>query len=624
MGNEQFFVIGINGGATHTGLALLNDRLDVLARAEVGSSNFRNVGFGAAISTLEQGVIEITKKAHLPLPAVAGIGIGVAGVDHVNERRQVQEAMEIVFPGKKILVDNDAVPALVGGAGQHFGIVVISGTGSIVIGIDAQGQRARTGGWGYHLDQGSGFAIARETLAAITRAQDTLGPSTALTERILARLKLKDLRELVDWLYVPGRRIDEIAALAAETVALAETEQDLTAVGIIAQAADALAGQVIAALRQLDFGDTPFPLVMSGSIFHYSGLLRDLFTSTVMAFAPNAVIVQAMHDAAVGAAMMALTELGVHLPPPELPAPTLPVRRPSEQRHRLTMHISQQPALDLATIMNLEDRRIPQAIAPELPHIAALIEAIAERFAQGGRLFMVGAGTSGRLAVLDAAECAPTFSATPDEVAGILAGGPAAMVNSVEGAEDDEAAGRAAIAERNVGPLDSVIGVAASGSTPFVQGALREASERGALTGSISNAPRAPISALAQYPITVVIGPEVITGSTRLKAGTAQKMILNMISTGVMVQVGRTFNNLMTDMQASNVKLRERAVIIVTDATGLSRDEARALLQQCDGEMKTAITCALTGSPPDEARQRLAAVGGNLNRLKAVDESNQD
>jgi N-acetylmuramic acid 6-phosphate etherase len=196
-----------------------------------------------------------------------------------------------------------------------------------------------------------------------------------------------------------------------------------------------------------------------------------------------------------------------------------------------------------------------------------------------------------------------------------MAGGSGAFTGAVEAAEDSESGGRLAVATLNVGSLDSVIGVAASGSTPYVKGLLREAAERGALTGSIACAPNAPISGLAQHPIEVVTGPEVITGSTRLKAGTAQKMVLNMITTGVMVRVGRTFNNLMTDMRITNAKLSERAVVIVSEATGLPMAEARTLLERCNGEMKTAIVCALKSVAPDEARQRLAEAKGNLNQI---------
>lgn len=230
---------------------------------------------------------------------------------------------------------------------------------------------------------------------------------------------------------------------------------------------------------------------------------------------------------------------------------------------------------------------------------------------------MLGAGTSGRLAVLDAVECLPTFGVSQATVMGILAGGPGALLGSIEQAEDDEADGHAQLAALGVNALDSVIGIAASGSTPFVIGALREAAKREALTAAIANTVKAPIHALAHYPLAAPVGAEVIMGSTRLRAGTAQKMILNMLTTGVMVRAGRTFGNLMTDMQSSNSKLRGRAQLIVAEATGLPIDQAAALLERCAGEMKTAVAAQLLNIDAAEARLRLARVQGNLNVLVA-------
>ena len=299
----------------------------------------------------------------------------------------------------------------------------------------------------------------------------------------------------------------------------------------------------------------------------------------------------------------------------ETPFPAPTVRRATERRNRLTRDISQRSSLELVTLMNIEDDRIAATIAPELPKIAQLIDTAAERFAAGGRLILIGAGTPGRLAVLDALECPPTFAVTRDQVIGVIAGGTGALSGSLDGAEDSESGGRTAIADYQINARDSVIGISASGGTPYVQGALREAAERGALTASIVNVADAPISALSQYPIRVVVGPEVIMGSTRLRAGTAQKLVLNMITTGIMVRVGRTFGNLMTDIQTGNLKLQGRAVVIVSEATALDAETAADLLTRSDHEIKTAIAAALLGVTPDEARARLSAVDGNLNQL---------
>jgi N-acetylmuramic acid 6-phosphate etherase len=610
-------VIGINGGGTHTSFALVDAALNVLARAESGPSNVNYVGLAAVRDALDAGLR--TLFATIPRAQIAAIGAGMAGIDRPADQERMRQVFAELCPGTPVTLDNDAVPALVAGVGARFGIVTICGTGMIALGMNGQGERARSGGWGNYPDHGSGYAMGRDVLRAIFRAYDGSGPQTALTGRVLARLGLNTPPDLVNWLYDTPRRVDEIAAFAAEAVQAA-AEHDNAAIRVVVQAARSLAAETINVGRKLQLTDPAVahvPVLMSGGLFTYSALLREVFTSTVQTSIPAAMTLTTDRDAALGAGMMALDLLGIALPHPDYTLTTERQRRATERRNPLTMRIHQRPTLDLVTMMNLEDEWVPQVIQEQLPQIAALINAAAERFAQGGRVIMLGAGTSGRLAVLDAAECRPTFSTTLDQVVGILAGGEQAMIHSVEGAEDDHEAGRAVIAERYVDDQDTVIGVAASGSTPFVRGALEEASARGALTASIVNVVDAPLSAIAQHPIVLATGPEALTGSTRLKAGTAQKLALNMISTGIMVRVGKTFGNLMTDMQASNIKLRNRAIVIVGDATGLSQAEAEALLTACDGEMKTAIAAALLNLPPAAARERLNAARGNLTALES-------
>jgi N-acetylmuramic acid 6-phosphate etherase len=418
-------------------------------------------------------------------------------------------------------------------------------------------------------------------------------------------------------MYTGERRIDEIAGLAAEVVRSAE-DHDQMAIRILMRAARALANETINVARKLGL-DQPaverVPILMSGGIFMNSAVLRDVFTMTVQTSIPNATTLTTDREAVMGSAMMALETLGVTLPQPTYPTGAENTRRMTERRNPLTMEMHRRPTLEFVNVMNLEDEFVPQVIEKQLPQIAALIDAIAERFEQGGRIFMLGAGTSGRLAVLDAAECRPTFSTTPDMVAGILAGGDGAMLKALEGAEDDNETGQRVIIERNIGELDSVIGVAASGSTPFVRGALEEAAARGALTASIANVVNAPISTIVEHPIVLATGAEVLTGSTRLKAGTAQKMTLNMITTGVMMRVGRTFGNLMTDVQISNNKLRHRAIVIVADATGLDHMAAADILARAGGDIKAAIVAALLNITPDEAREQVESARGNIGKV---------
>jgi len=297
----------------------------------------------------------------------------------------------------------------------------------------------------------------------------------------------------------------------------------------------------------------------------------------------------------------------------------------TESRNPATMDIDVVTTVEMVRLMNVQDRRVAEAVAVELPQVAAAIDAIAARMAKGGRLIYVGAGSSGRLGILDAAECPPTFSTRPEMVVGLIAGGEIAITHAVEGAEDDAAAGAREIAAMNVSQYDSVVGIAASGRTPYVLGSMEQARQCGALViGLVGNRATA-VEKMADITIAPVVGPEVLTGSTRLKASTAQKMVLNMLSTGVMIRLGKTFSNLMVDVQATNVKLRARAqriVALATESTNrrISEKEAGVLLEQCNGEVKTAIVSTLAELSPEQARQRLATAGGIVRRALRMDE----
>jgi N-acetylmuramic acid 6-phosphate etherase len=262
--------------------------------------------------------------------------------------------------------------------------------------------------------------------------------------------------------------------------------------------------------------------------------------------------------------------------------------------------------------MNEADATVPLAVRAALPQIVPAIEAVAQRMRDGGRLLYVGAGTPGRLGVLDASECPPTFGTPPDLVRGLIAGGEPAVFAAQEGVEDDADAGRAVIAAEGVGPADSVVGVTASGRTPYVLAAVGQARARGALTVGLSCNPGTALSAAAEHAIEVVVGPEVVAGSTRLKAGTAQKLVLNMFSTITMVQLGKTYGNLMVDLGAANAKLRERAVRMVRTVTGASREHAEEALDASGMRVKLAILRLERGLDADEASARLAAAGGRL------------
>lgn len=267
---------------------------------------------------------------------------------------------------------------------------------------------------------------------------------------------------------------------------------------------------------------------------------------------------------------------------------------------------------DLVRLMNREDAVVPVAVGQASDAIIGAIEAIVERLRAGGRLVYVGAGTSGRLAALDAAECPPTFNTPPDRVVAIVAGGDTALAGAVEAAEDDAVAGARAIDELEVGAGDAVVGITASGRTPFAIGAVRRAAERSALTVGLSCNPEAELSRFVDHPIEVVVGPEFVSGSTRLKAGTAQKLVLNMISTVAMIRLGKTYGNLMVDLKATNQKLKVRAARIVAQVSGHGKTDAEEILSRSGGDTKVAIVMLVAGVNAEEATSMLEEHEGDL------------
>ena len=283
---------------------------------------------------------------------------------------------------------------------------------------------------------------------------------------------------------------------------------------------------------------------------------------------------------------------------------------PTEQRNPATTEIHTLSTLDMARVLNAQDATVAPAVARALPEIAKSIDIIVDRLRAGGRLVYIGAGTSGRLGVLDASECPPTYNTPPELVVGLIAGGDHALRHPVENIEDRSEAGAAALRDIALTDRDVVVGIASSGRTPFVVGALGYAREIGAATISLANVANAAIASEADIAIAAVTGPEPVTGSTRMKAGTAQKMVLNMLSTGAMIRLGKTYGNLMVDVQPTNSKLRDRAVRIVAEATGLDRDTALTRLERAGGDVKTAIVMELMGITAGEASRRLAAADG--------------
>lgn len=291
----------------------------------------------------------------------------------------------------------------------------------------------------------------------------------------------------------------------------------------------------------------------------------------------------------------------------------------SETRNPDTMDLDNLSTLEMVSKFNQQDATVAAAVALTLPQVAMAVDAAAAALTAGGRLIYMGAGTSGRLGVLDASECPPTFGVAHGVIVGLIAGGPGALLKAVEGAEDDAQLGISDLQALNLTVNDMVVGIAASGRTPYVIGALRFARQFGCRTAAISCNPDSPIAREAEIAISPVVGPEALTGSTRLKSGTAQKLVLNMLSTGAMVKIGKVYQNLMVDMQATNVKLIDRAQRMVCQATGCDAQQAETALQQVQYEVKTAILMILGDLPADQAKQRLVYHKGFLREALSDD-----
>lgn len=286
----------------------------------------------------------------------------------------------------------------------------------------------------------------------------------------------------------------------------------------------------------------------------------------------------------------------------------------TEMRNPKTTHIDECSSLEIVKLINEEDRIVADAVAKQAEHIAHAIDVITEHLKKGGRLYYVGAGTSGRIGMLDASECPPTFGVDPGLVCAIMAGGLDAFQNAVEGLEDDSEAGNAVIEENRISERDVVTGIAASGCTPYVIGALSAAAERGITTIGICNTLNSPMEKLVDIAITVPVGPEVLTGSTRMKAGTSQKMVLNMLTTGTMIRLGKVYENLMVDLKATNTKLIERARRIICEATGTDYKTASETLEAADREVPVAIIMIKNSCDQQAAKQLLQKYEGNAKK----------
>jgi len=613
--------LGIEAGGTRTTACSLDDQDAIGPIHAFGPANLKLLDDDALRKSL-QAIARV-------FPAPRAVGIGMAGTRTETDRARLRSAAASIWPGAILAVshDLDAALAAAGPQPSHPRVLVLSGTGSCCHGRDALGNAARAGGWGHLLgDQGSGYDIALRALRQSVQHHDLSNRWSRLGQAILAHLQLDPPDRLVAWAQAADKAT--IAALAPVVFRLAD-QGDASARVIIRNAAQDLAQAAIACARQLaPRRIAPVSFVLAGGVLlGQAGFARKV-SRLIRVARPAATFERLETPGAAGAARMARDAWRLRATHPQPPGPGLfqtPTRpatpspvptptatSPTEQRHPRSRHLDHMPLGDAIDLMLDEDARIPEAIRSEKPRIARAITRIHRALASGGRLFYVGAGTSGRLGILDASECPPTFRTPPEWVQGIIAGGTEAVFRAVEGAEDDLDAGARAIDERAVSRLDVVVGIAASGRTPFVWGALATARQRGATTVLLCFNPHLRF-APGQRPDVVIapaIGPEILTGSTRLKAGTATKLILNLFTTLSMVRLGKVVSNLMVDLNPANAKLRDRAIRITVELTGAEPEAARRLLEEHGWAVKPAVAAwnrdrnrRRKGSQPGSPRQ---------------------
>jgi N-acetylmuramic acid 6-phosphate etherase len=610
--NEPAF-LGLDCGGTRS--VVIYEWGKVRRRAEGGSGNVgllsdeQLVGLFRELSGIHQ---------NSPLPAAVAIGMAGAGIEAQRER--IRRAAAKVWPGTPCLAMGDLETALAaaeieGQAGENglaAVVIVLSGTGSVFHGKNARGEKARVGGWGHIVgDKGSAYEIGLRALKAVVYYYDRDGVVSPLGQRLLGSLLLNELREIPSW--APGASKTDIAALARD-VSAAAGKGDRIARDILESAAQSLAKDAVTCALRLAKRRQRVKFVLTGSVLLNQPAFRRRVARLIRAEWPNAVVVPLKHEAALGAVELAkeawFKRHGSKTQPRErstvevqqAPAGTDWLARldlsssPTEQRHPRSMTLDKLPLGKAIDLMLREDEAIPKCILLERKQIERAIRFIVRSFKSGGRLFYVGAGTSGRLGVLDASECPPTFRSDPEMVQGIIAGGQTALWRAIEGAEDDPAAGARAIESRGITKRDTVVGIAASGRTPFVWGALAEARGRGAATVLLTLNPNLKIPRAHRPAVLIApdIGPELLTGSTRLKSGTATKVILNMFTTLAMVRIGKVLSNLMVDVKPTNVKLRDRAVRIVQTLTRVDEERARLALVRSNWVIKKAVTSLKT------------------------------
>lgn len=563
--------LGIEGGGTRSSVVVCSPDGQITDRATYGPGNLQHLDDAALGSLL--GDIKDT------FGAVDSVGIGLAGLRTDEDRARVASALDSAWPEARRYITDDLEPILAGvpspTKGPYARILLISGTGSSCLGQHSGGQSIKVGGWGRVLgDESGAYGIGLAGLQALIRDFDRRGKVSPLLRQVLQDLGLSHPDELNSW---SAHASKSAVASVALPIFSAWKRRHRLATEIVEAAVARLAEDARSCWARLG-RPSVVQILLAGGCFRHQIPFATALESALMASWPRCQVVRADSVGAEGAARLG-RERGTRPPlggsTDAIGAEILPVRMalsPTEERNPRSTQLDRLSIRRGIELMIQEDAAIPAAIRGASRSIERVVRWAAEALAGGGRLIYLGAGTSGRLGVLDASECPPTFRSDPDQVQGIMAGGRDALWRSVEGAEDSVATGVAEVIRLDIGPGDLLVGIAASGRTPFVWGGLVAAKKRGAQTALLCFNPHLKF-ATGTKPDAVICpetGPEVLTGSTRLKAGTATKMVLNMISTLAMVRLGKVIQNLMVDVNPSNEKLRERAVRILVTLTGQS------------------------------------------------------
>ena len=590
-------ILGVEGGGTKTAWALV----EAVRSGDDAGTEFRILDQGKlSPSNLRLTSPERLREIFAELPKqVDRAGVFLAGCGTGEDRRSLALICRDIWPNAKIVTGSDRDSGLAAALDRGDGIVVNAGSGSSVTG--RRGDRIeRAGGWGHILgDTGGGYFLSIEALRLILREYDLHRGEMQFTAKILHALSLNNLDELVRWAQTADKM--EIAMLAP-VVFEAAAGGDARVNEIVEEGARVLCEYTEAVASRLHLLAPKVALM--GGLFHRDSIYTHAFRRRLKKNLPDARVTVAERSPELGAAWLA-AEKDDHVAfQPNLREIEDLAAALTEQRNPRSENLEKMSARQLAELFVEEEKFVEDALRGATADLARAIEMVTESLRNGGRLFYVGAGSSGRIGVLDASEIPPTFGASPDLVQGIIAGGTTALYRSVEGAEDEESAGASAMRERGIKNGDVVIGITASGRTPFVLGALAQAKSLGAKTilltcnppvasrtaGDDPGRPRSPIAATAiDLVIALAVGPEILTGSTRLKAGTATKAALNIISTGAMIALGKVRGNLMIDLHTTSAKLRDRAVRVVVNLAQCDYESARRQLEAADWNLRAVV-----------------------------------